>query len=390
MNDMTQDKQHSRPNVPPLRFPGFTEPWQRTKLGSLTTKVGSGSTPRGGNSVYTTSGHCFVRSQNVGMGNLLLDDIAYIDEQTHQKQKSTEIKENDVLLNITGASIGRTALATKEIDGGNVNQHVCIIRPSERVIPNFICYYIQLSKTQRYIQSLQTGGSREGLNFDQVRSFPISYPNYYEQIKVVQLLDLIDRRIAVQNKIIEDLRQLKSALYQQVFSSINGKLVALKTVANIIKGKQINGTELSESGPYYVMNGGIVPSGYYDECNTKANTISISEGGNSCGYVQYNNMPFWSGGHCYTLNLKSDIVLRYLFHFLKYHEQDIMALRIGSGLPNIQKKDLERFQILLPNQEKQRYCANIFDCIEAKETIDVALLKVYQSQNQFLLQQMFI
>lgn len=324
------------------------------------------------------------------MGILLLNDIAHIDEKTHYKQASTEIKERDVLLNITGASIGRTAVANKQIVGGNVNQHVCIIRPNDKLNSDFLCNYIQTKKIQNYINSLQTGGSREGLNFQQVRSFPICTPSVAEQTKISRLLSIIDSRILTQSKLIEDLRQLKSALYQQVFSSIKGKLVALKTVADIIKGKQINGTELCESGAYYVMNGGIVPSGYYEEYNTEANTISISEGGNSCGYVQYNDVPFWSGGHCYTLNLKSDIVLRYLFHYLKYREQDIMALRIGSGLPNIQKKDLERFQILLPNQENQRYCANIFDCIETKENIEMTLLNNYLVQKQFLLQQMFI
>lgn len=175
-----------------------------------------------------------------------------------------------------------------------------------------------------------------------------------------------------------------------MFSSFGGKFVDLKSVANIVKGKQINGTELSDSGTYYVMNGGIVPSGYYEDYNTEAHSVSISEGGNSCGYVQYNEEPFWSGGHCYTLQLKGDIVLRYLFHYLKYREQDIMALRIGSGLPNIQKKDLERFQILLPNLEDQQELATIFDSFWRRETIELSLLNDYQVQKQYLLQKMFI
>ena len=114
-------------NVPNLRFKEFQGEWEKCKLGDLTAKVGSGSTPKGGNAVYTSAGHCFVRSQNVGMGYLILDDVAHINDGIHQKHKATELKEDDVLLNITGASIGRTAIATKEIEGGNVNQHVCII-----------------------------------------------------------------------------------------------------------------------------------------------------------------------------------------------------------------------------------------------------------------------
>lgn len=191
--------------------------------------------------------------------------------------------------------------------------------------------------------------------------------------------------------LIKDFPPLSSALYQQVFSSMHGQAVALSNIADIIKGKQINGTELFESGDYYVMNGGILPSGYYNDFNTPANTISISEGGNSCGYVQFNDMPFWSGGHCYTLQITSNqLDIRYLFHFLKHREQDIMALRIGSGLPNIQKKDLERFQILVPTVDEQQRYAKFFDCLQRKEDIEASILNQWLLQKQYLLGQMFI
>ena len=204
----TINNEQKKLNVPNLRFPEFQGEWEKCKLGELTTKVGSGSTPKGGNAVYTSVGHCFVRSQNVGMGYLILDDIAHIDDDIHKKHKATELSEDDVLLNITGASIGRTAIATKEIEGGNVNQHVCIIRANSKVSPKFLCNYIQTKKIQNYIRSLQTGGSREGLNFDQIRSFPISLPSIAEQNKIAQLLDKLNERIATQNKIIDKLQSL--------------------------------------------------------------------------------------------------------------------------------------------------------------------------------------
>ena len=127
--------------------------------------------------------------------------------------------------------------------------------------------------------------------------------------------------------------------------------VSLGRLVKVCKGKQVNGVLLSDTGPYYVMNGGITPSGYYDTFNTPPGTISISEGGNSCGYVQFNDDPFWSGGHCYTLLEPNTAIVnyKYLFHYLKSLQDKIMALRIGSGLPNIQKKDLEKFPLLLPS-----------------------------------------
>ena len=175
------------------------------------------------------------------MGYLILDEIAHINDVIHQKHKATELKEDDVLLNITGASIGRTAIATKEIEGGNVNQHVCIIRANSKVNPKFLCNYIQTKKIQNYIQSLQTGGSREGLNFEQIRSFPISLPNIAEQNKIAQLLDKLNERIATQNKIIDKLQSLikglNDTLYAQHSDEVMTSFAELGTSYSGLSGK---------------------------------------------------------------------------------------------------------------------------------------------------------
>ena len=204
--------------VPPLRFPEFSGEWEKCRLGELAIKVGSGTTPKGGVNVYKSTGHYFIRSQNVGNGVLLLNDIVYIDEKTHQRQISTELKKDDVLLNITGASIGRCAIATSQIQGGNVNQHVCIIRLEKTVNPLYICYFLLSHRGQKQIDSFQAGGNRQGLNFEQIKSFSLSLPMRDEQDKISRLLFLLSARIATQNKIIEDLEQLKSALTNQLYS----------------------------------------------------------------------------------------------------------------------------------------------------------------------------
>ena len=199
-------------NVPPLRFPEFSGEWTKCRLGELAIKVGSGTTPKGGVNVYKSTGHYFIRSQNVGNGVLLLNDIVYIDEKTHQRQISTELKKDDVLLNITGASIGRCAIATSQIQGGNVNQHVCIIRLKETVTPLYICYFLLSHRGQKQIDSFQAGGNRQGLNFEQIKSFSLFLPMRDEQDKISRLLFLLSDRIATQNKIIEKLETLIKAI----------------------------------------------------------------------------------------------------------------------------------------------------------------------------------
>lgn len=375
-----------------MRFPGFTEEWETVKIGTITKKVGSGVTPRGGETVYRSKGHPFVRSQNVGWGRLLLNDIAYIDEETHKKQLNTTLELNDVLLNITGASIGRCAVVNEMIVNGNVNQHVCIIRSNGAVDSEFLCNYLLSNYGQKQIESFQVGGNRQGLNFEQIKSIRISIPTLDEQKHIAKLLCAINQRIETQNKIIEDLKKLKSAIYQEIFGSLVAQTLELGQVAEIIKGKQVNGTELLEQGEYYVMNGGTTPSGWLNRYNTEANTISISEGGNSCGYVQYNTSRYWSGGHCYSLRIlhPQETLDLYLYHFLKWQEDNIMALRIGSGLPNIQKKDLLRFPVILPVINKQKSIISILSVIDAKMACDILLTEHYVIQKKYLLRKLFI
>ena len=112
-------------------------------LGDVAQKVGSGITPTGGERVYRSDGRPFVRSQNVGWGELKLDDIAFISDETHATFPATELRAGDVLLNITGASIGRCAVADGRLAGGNVNQHVCIIRTIPSALePRYLSYYL--------------------------------------------------------------------------------------------------------------------------------------------------------------------------------------------------------------------------------------------------------
>jgi len=210
--------------IPKLRFPQFQDAseWEVHELGTKTTKVGSGITPAGGDINYTDKGRPFIRSQNIGWGELLLDDVVCIDDAIHKTFIATEISTNDVLLNITGASIGRSAVATSIIHGGNVNQHVCIIRPKAAELnPVFLNLYLLSQYGQRNINSFQAGGNRQGLNFFQIRSFPIPIPpKKEEQIEIADCLSSVDELIAAQTQKLATLKDYKKGLIQQLFPSL--------------------------------------------------------------------------------------------------------------------------------------------------------------------------
>jgi type I restriction enzyme, S subunit len=195
--------------------------WQTCGLGAegLVHRVGSGVTPTGGQRVYKQSGRPFVRSQNVGWGQLLLDDLAFIDDETHASFSASEIVERDVLLNITGASIGRCAVATADVAKGNVNQHVCEIRANqEKLDPSFLCNFILSQVGQRQIDSFQAGGNRQGLNFGQIRSLTVPIPPLPEQEAIATALSDVDALIEALDAAVAKKRAIKLGAMQQLLT----------------------------------------------------------------------------------------------------------------------------------------------------------------------------
>ena len=404
-----KDKGNGIRNVPNLRFPEFQGEWEKCKLGELTTKVGSGSTPKGGNAVYASAGHCFVRSQNVGMGYLILDDIAHIDDDIHQKHKATELNEDDVLLNITGASIGRTAIATKEIEGGNVNQHVCIIRANSKVSPKFLCNYIQTKKIQNYIQSLQTGGSREGLNFEQIRSFPISLPNIAEQNKIAQLLDKLNERIATQNKIIDKLQSLIKGLNQNVFTDdgFNYMLKELCEIRSGYSGNQLtskNGLKVSriETISGHKVNvervGYVAPFESSENYRLRVGDILFSNI-NSVEYI--GNTAFidkdydlYHGMNLLRLTPNNMVVIPFFLYLLLNTNRMLNRFKTvcnkAVSQASINQTELGKTVVKIPSIKTQKKICELYQSLYNKLETENNAISLLQKQKQYLLRQMFI
>ncbi|MBE2289861.1 MAG: restriction endonuclease subunit S, partial [Chitinophagaceae bacterium] len=175
------------PEIPdsdiPFRIPTN---WVWCRLGEICTKIGSGSTPNGSN--YSDEGIPFFRSQNIHNEGLVYDDINFISTEIHQKMKGTTVYPNDILLNITGGSLGRCALVPIDFFEGNVSQHVCIIRPIS--VNNAFYHKIILSPFfQQFVFSSTTGSGREGLPKYNLEQFLIPLPTIQEQNNIIGFLN---------------------------------------------------------------------------------------------------------------------------------------------------------------------------------------------------------
>ncbi len=205
-------------NIPPLRFPGFTGEWEKKKLGEVADKINSGKTPLGGESVYTESGILFIRSQNVNDDKLFFDNATFISEEINNTMKNSVVKANDILLNITGASLGRSCVVPNNFTIGNVNQHVCIIRLNKESNPRFVQPILSSAKGQNIFVSLQTGSGREGLNFESIKGIEISFPSLPEQTKIATFLTAVDEKLQTLKKKQTLLEQYKKGVMQKLFS----------------------------------------------------------------------------------------------------------------------------------------------------------------------------
>jgi type I restriction enzyme S subunit len=380
-------------NVPPLRFPEFSGEWKCTTIGNIgDIKNGPfGSVLHAED--YVKNGIPIVTTEHFKTGLMPSDKfgIPQVSNEDYIRLKGYRLETNDIVFSRVG-SVDINAHVGIEQNGWLFSGRVLRVRPKYDIDSLFLHYALSTEAVKRDIRNRAVGQTMPSINTPILSSTTIQLPkDLFEQKKVAHFLRLLDKRIITQNKIIEDLKKLKSAISERLFKSVKGSTVLLSDLCDIVKGKQINGENLSDSGNYYVMNGGTEPSGYYDNYNVEASTISISEGGNSCGYVQFNTSPFWSGGHCYSIqNIADKVDNMYLYHYLKSNEDAIMKLRIGSGLPNIQKKDLAMFKIIVPKIEWQIKISTFLSSLERKAEIEERIQNVMQKQKLYLLQQMFI
>ena len=195
--------------------------WKAIPLKVCTSKIGSGKTPQGGAETYQDNGVLFLRSQNVYNTGLELDGVYYISDEIDSTMKNSRVRYNDVLLNITGGSIGRCCLFDLPDTAANVNQHVCIIRTKpEILLPQFLRYFWNSAAGPMVIDQYQTGSNRQGLNFEQIGATHIPLCSIAEQRQIVAMLDqkcaVIDQLMAEKQSLIDDLESYKKSLIYEV------------------------------------------------------------------------------------------------------------------------------------------------------------------------------
>ncbi|MDV2455813.1 restriction endonuclease subunit S [Acinetobacter towneri] len=409
-------------SVPKLRFKEFDGDWSNKKIGNIASKVGSGSTPRGGAEAYTDHGIIFIRSQNVNNDQLLLDDVAYIPEETHVKMSGSKVIANDILLNITGASIGRSCVVPHDFTEANVNQHVCIIRtPNDD--PIFVQSFLSSENGQNAIQSKQAGGGREGLNFQAIRSIDFHFPpSKEEQTKIASFLSNVDEKISQLTQKHQLLSQYKQGMMQKLFSqqlrfkaddgSEFGEWGNKKLSEIAIKIK--DGTHFSpktlEIGEYKYLTSKNVKNGYldfsnleyvnkeehlkiYSSCDVRHGDVLLTKDG-TIGQCCVNTLheEFSLLSSVAFLRLKSEYNNFFLYHLLvsDLGQKEIKGAIAGQALKRITLTKINDFKFDFPCLAEQTKIANFLSAIDQKIEVVVQQIEQAKTWKKGLLQQMFV
>nr|WP_253308235.1 restriction endonuclease subunit S [Rickettsia endosymbiont of Ceutorhynchus assimilis] len=303
--------------------------------------------------------------------------------------------EGDVLVAKIGCCFenGKGALATGLINSigfGSTEFHV--LRATKKINP-YILFNITLSKSFRVKGKLEeTGSTHKRVPLSFIENYQIFLPPLPEQQKIASILRTWDKAIWELGKLYTAKEKKYKAITQNIFKNqaINEKWLpaSLSSISNIRKGKQLNRLDM-KGGIYPVWNGGITPSGFTNEWNAEADTITISEGGNSCGFVNLCKEKFWLGGHCYAVTgLAANINKYFLYFQLKINEPKLMKLTIGSGLPNIQKEAVHTYIVHIPPIDKQNKIANLLGSLYSELEIYKKQISIIKSQKQGLMQKL--
>ncbi len=251
--------------------------WPVVKLGDYCSKIGSGATPKGGNSVYIDSGEIsLIRSQNIYNDGFKSDGLVYITTEAAQKLKNVIIEPNDVLINITGDSVARVCLAPNEFLPARVNQHVAILRVDlEKFDHRYLRYFLTSTKMQNYLLTIaSTGGTRNALTKSMLESLEVSKPPLEIQKQIGDVLENVESKIELNTQTNQTLEQMAQAIFKSWF-------VDFDPVKAKMKGEQPEGMDAATAAlfPDKLVESelGLIPEGW--EAKSLGDYLTIKRGG---------------------------------------------------------------------------------------------------------------
>lgn len=367
-------------NVPVLRFPGFTEEWEKCSLSDIGLGFDYGMNAAA--KAYDGENK-YIRITDIDESSSLYNakDIVSPDGDLSENYL---VNDNDILLARTGASTGKSYLYTRS--DGKLYFAGFLIRcniPTHN--PYFIFSQLHTRRFWKWVSIMSARSGQPGINSQEYASFPLYVCSKAEENKVASLLKLIDKRIELQNKIIEKLETLIKGIVECTIcdSKPNTRICdCFECYSSTLQENQLSNIGL------YPVYGATGVSGYIDKPNVCGASVLIIKDGSGIGTVKYVNGKYSYIGTLNRLTAKDGYCLKYLYYALL--EFNFEPYKTGMAIPHIYFKDYGKAKIFVPTFEQQSVIAQHLSCLEDKITLERQMLHSLQKQKVFLLTHLFI
>ena len=378
---MAENKEKKVLNVPNLRFPEFDGEWEKCKLSDLCTFF-SGGTPNSSNKDFYGGKIAFIRSGELHANKTEL----FVTQKGFESSSAKMVDVGDLLLAMYGATSGDIAISKIK---GAINQAILCIRTKQN--KKFIesVWNKHVSKIlMKYLQ-----GGQGNLSTDIVKSLSFSFPTLAEQERIAKLMALLDERISTQNKIIEDLKKLKSAISKKLLDNDRWTTYKIQDIAKIGRGRVISSVEIErQKHPLYPVyssqtsNDGIM--GYLDDYMFDGEYITWTTDGANAGTVFYRKGKFNCTNVCGTLKIQPKYDCYFVSLVLQQATQKYVSFNLAN--PKLMNNIMASIKIKMPDIEIQKQLSKIFQTLDSCLLVHQRTCDMYLREKQYLLCQMFI
>lgn len=404
LNSAEHEKNQGRKvlNVPNLRFKEFQGEWEKTKFGDIAVVVGGG-TPDTNTSQYWNGKIQWFTPSEIGRNKYVYNSVRTISEEGLNKSSAKLLPIGTILLS-SRATVGECSINKKEC---TTNQGFQSLIPKENISNEFVYYLIQTKRKDLIRKSC--GSTFLEISANEVRKIVISIPTIKEQDKIAKLLSLLDERIATQNKIIEDLKRLKSAIINYAINSLDTDFAKFSSLYEMA-GE--GGTPTTSNASFY--DNGKIPFIKIDDLKQKyliENNDFITELGlqkSSAWLVPTSSILFSNGATIGEITIttypvctkqgilgivpKQNIDVEYLYYFMSssYFKKAVSRIVTEGTMKTAYLKDINNILCPIPTKEEQQEIAKIPSALNSKIDTEKSILKLFITQKQHLLHQMFI
>ena len=403
----TINNKNKKPNVPNLRFLEFQGEWEKTKFGDIATGFDYGMNAAAKNYDGVNK---YIRITDIDEASSTYKDKDIVSPDGVLADNYL-VNNRDILLARTGASTGKSYLYKKS--DGKLYYAGFLIRANVTTHdPYFVFSQLHTHRYWRWVSIMSARSGQPGINSQEYSSFPIYTTSIEEESKIAKLLSLLDERIATQNKIIEDLKKLKSAIIENVFDDKHSERLQLDNVGSYIRGLTYSSNDVVEHGGILVMRSNNIVNGSLLDYNNNVVFVnkqmsaeqqlqngdivicmangSSSLVGKSSFYDGNWHSPITVGAFCGIYRSKEPIV-KWLFQTNKYRRYIWNSLQGGNGaIANLNGEDILNMSFSIPNAPIKDTCVKTLTSVDSALENNISLCALYTLQKQYLLRQMFI